>query len=163
MISSAGRRGTMARNLTLIAIFFTIFMLSSCAGSSQDNILVPPSPPVPFPVELGAEFKPFTVDGRDAHSEIILVVRTNEDLPSPVQLHYQISRILESGRETILQKNVMNEKMDTGTKREWDEPVTLTQYGKYHTLIQAEYGGWGQERSFVIEFYGDRVTIEKFK
>jgi hypothetical protein len=153
----------MSRKLTLIAILLTTLVLTSCVGSSPNDILVPPSPQVPFPVELGAEFKPFIVEGREAHSELILVVRTNEDLPSPVQLQYHIFRILESGRDPILQKSFINEKMVTGTKWEWDEPITISSYGSYYILVQAEYSGWGQERSFKIEFYGDGASVEKLR
>ncbi|WP_054955226.1 hypothetical protein [Paenibacillus dakarensis] len=151
----------MKKTRLIISLLLGLIISSCSSGESQNNSQKEPLPPSPFPIELSTQFSVFKVDvsKQEAANKLIMTVNRNAELHSNVILQYRMYPFIEGNKVEQLAKNILDEDIDLYVKKEIIEDIPLTEYGKYRIEIEAHYDGWGQNKTYTIQFDDNGVSI----
>lgn len=139
-----------------------MIILCSCNQQPEEEgqILVPPSPPDPFPVEWHAGIHHLNHVGTSGEVVLGITVWTTVEYDSPVTVKYTLYKIEYDRQDEVDHKEILNKHLQLNMKEEIDSAILIEDHGRYRILVKAEYNGYGQQSQFFVNFVGDKLFLD---
>jgi hypothetical protein len=145
-----------------VSIFLIIILIGLFAACSKQQASgSEPTPPNPFPVELSAQLRVFSVDvdSQTVTNKLVITVNRNTEYYKNVTLQYKVLYYKDGKYEELTEKMILNENIKKYEKTEKIEDIILTNYGQYRVEIEANYGSFGQQKSFTLDFDKNGISV----